>query len=1070
MYMGKWRIALVTVAALLLGACFDDDHKPPPHSGGSGSSGIGASGGTVNGPEGTRIVVPSGALSSNTPLAITRSNTGAPPLPSAVTALGPMFAFTPHGTTFAQPVTVTVPFDPTLVTAEMTPRLYKTNATQSAWDVVPGATMDGSAMHGQVTSFSYLVVAGEPPPVPVPVVGVHRLWTMERFSRNGFELFGDVGHDDTGEAHETRVLGSARMTEDGMPADAIASIYSSPTGNTFWAEIRSPAEILTQDEVGVGGRTELQQVQWFRKLTPDATLRFKITYVSLQAMDYDPRPPRGNFTEHAQAEMSITAFDEKDGKAFFHRDGKALLIATFGGSDRFVWSETPKSLWRVSQFEHDDDVDGSGARAFARLKNSQPIYVVIPLDGIDVGESFSVATRVIVEALDLRQTESFASAFLKDPQGSGGNEIEFTGLELLPPQAHSFTIPELEPAPECTHQTRPEAGLFSLSSSAYETIETPMRGAVVLVTRTGGAEGYVSARITTSDGSAIAGEDYASVSSLVVFDDGEGGERGVFIPIAVDAVAEPDEQLQITLSEPRGCAALGDTTSATLTIVDDDRQDELPETYSVGGTVSGLVGSGLTIEEARSGVQLTPTNGAFTFDYGYPDLATYDVRVVTQPTNPIQTCTVENGGGAISATDVTNVAITCVTPAPTGSLDVSFGDGGKVTANLPGGARSVALQADGRIVVTGNRRLMRFNTNGSLDTTFGANGTVNVVFDGSTLDDTLDVAVQPDQKIVVVGHTRVGAQDDFGIARFNPDGSPDSTFSVDGWTSVPVFDDDPNGTTTAAVDRAYKVLVQPDGKILVAGHGAYRINTPTAVSTMNSFAIVRLNADGTLDPTFDGDGRASSSLGGLGAALAYAAVLQPDGKIVLGGRNGTPTADADIGLARFNADGSIDGSLGSSNGYANVDVFGRWDEIADLALDANGNILATAQVVSPAHDSRFKFTLLRFAGDGRLLGSEVTPIGPSDDNSRAIALQSDGRILIAGSASSSTVTDFGIVRHNPDGSLDTTFGTNGVVTVDFFNALDGANDVVVQPDGKILVVGVTRSGSSNILGMVRIEP
>jgi len=108
---------------------------------------------------GAQVVIPSGALSAATPIAVTRTSAGAPALPAGVTAFGPMFAFTPHGTSFAVPATITVPFDPASVPAGRTPRLFKTNAAQSGWQEVPGATVQGSTMSGQISGFSYAVVA-----------------------------------------------------------------------------------------------------------------------------------------------------------------------------------------------------------------------------------------------------------------------------------------------------------------------------------------------------------------------------------------------------------------------------------------------------------------------------------------------------------------------------------------------------------------------------------------------------------------------------------------------------------------------------------------------------------------------------------------------------------------------------------------------------------------------------------------------------------------------------------------------------------------------------------------------
>src|SRR5262249_39057237 len=134
-------------------------HPTPQQDAGSGA-GIGPAGGTANGPSGAQVTIPPGALSVLTPIAVTQSSNGAPSLTTGFVPFGSTFAFTPHGTSFAVPVTITVPFDPASVPVGTSPRLFKTNASQTAWDEVPGATVEGSAMKGQVSGFSFAVVAG----------------------------------------------------------------------------------------------------------------------------------------------------------------------------------------------------------------------------------------------------------------------------------------------------------------------------------------------------------------------------------------------------------------------------------------------------------------------------------------------------------------------------------------------------------------------------------------------------------------------------------------------------------------------------------------------------------------------------------------------------------------------------------------------------------------------------------------------------------------------------------------------------------------------------------------------
>jgi len=147
----------VAATALGLGACGGgggDDPAPP-----AVTSGIGPAGGTVSGPSGAQVVVPPGALAATTAIGVAQSSAGAPALPAGLPTFGAVFAFTPHGTTFAVPVTITVPFDPASVPAGALPTVYKTDATQTSWQPVPGGTLNGSTLSVQVTGFSYAAVA-----------------------------------------------------------------------------------------------------------------------------------------------------------------------------------------------------------------------------------------------------------------------------------------------------------------------------------------------------------------------------------------------------------------------------------------------------------------------------------------------------------------------------------------------------------------------------------------------------------------------------------------------------------------------------------------------------------------------------------------------------------------------------------------------------------------------------------------------------------------------------------------------------------------------------------------------
>ena len=189
----------------------------------------------------------------------------------------------------------------------------------------------------------------------------------------------------------------------------------------------------------------------------------------------------------------------------------------------------------------------------------------------------------------------------------------------------------------------------------------------------------------------------------------------------------------------------------------------------------------------------------------------------------------------------------------------------------------------------GSFGLARYNTDGSLDTTFGGDGRVINSF--SYRDDARAVAVQGDGKIVVVGRAQLGKYD-FLVVRYNADGSLDTTFDGDGWVTTDF---------AGSHDRAYAVTLQTDGKIVVAGSALLG-------PTINDFALARYNSDGSLDTSFDGDGRATTSFHPAGSNdFAYDVAVQTDGKIVAAGY--TWSDGGAFALARYNSDGSLDTSF-----------------------------------------------------------------------------------------------------------------------------------------------------------------
>ncbi len=376
--------------------------------------------------------------------------------------------------------------------------------------------------------------------------------------------------------------------------------------------------------------------------------------------------------------------------------------------------------------------------------------------------------------------------------------------------------------------------------------------------------------------------------------------------------------------------------------------------------------------------------------------------------------------------------------AAPGDLDATFGIGGKVVPPYLEFGGDVAVQADGKIVVVGDNAgvLARYNIAGLLDTSFGNDGIAINYF--PVVGPASAIAIQADGKIVVAGSAcTFGSICDFGIVRYNTDGSPDTSFDGDGSVIVDMGN----------YDFINDLAIQPDGKIVVVG------GSGIAGSRIFSFAAARLNSDGSLDVSFGGDGRVITSLRSFSFADSGGAsgvILQPDGKIVAVGSSGGSNSTNDFALVRYNTDGSLDASFdGDGKVITAVSSFG--DVATDVAVQADGRIVAAGYAPNLA-------VLVRYTANGSLDASfdgdgiVRTDIGTYDFFS-SVAIQSDGKIVAGGYNS-----EFVVARYKPEGSLDTTFGGDGIVSTNFdiygyLGSYGGVSGLAIQPDGKIIVVG-----------------
>jgi uncharacterized delta-60 repeat protein len=414
-------------------------------------------------------------------------------------------------------------------------------------------------------------------------------------------------------------------------------------------------------------------------------------------------------------------------------------------------------------------------------------------------------------------------------------------------------------------------------------------------------------------------------------------------------------------------------------------------------------------------------------------------------------------------------AATLPTPASAaGELDSSFGTGGFVTTNLGGyeTADYAAVQTDGRIVVVGGAAqgtgpsfladisLLRYRADGALDTAFGNGGKVILDF-GDTADVPTGVCLQADGKIVVVGtsYSPTTEADDLVLARFNADGTPDASYGTGGRVKVNLKSPLPAYTVTA--------LIQPDGRVIAAGI-VYTSDDPQPFDS--NFFATRFKTDGTLDTTFGTQGRATVDI--MDFDIVTGIALQADGRIVLAGvagvnpNTGAPTNS--FALARLKADGTPDPTF-DGDGRLTTPFFGR-DYANGVAVQSDGKIVVAGEAGgTEANFTEPDFALARYETNGALdasFGTEgrvTLDFNSGSDTAIGVANAPGGRLIVGGYT---YPTDhavgplFAVARLNADGSPDNTYGTGGRVTTLFpggFRAF--ARGMTTQPDGKLILVG-----------------
>jgi uncharacterized delta-60 repeat protein len=402
----------------------------------------------------------------------------------------------------------------------------------------------------------------------------------------------------------------------------------------------------------------------------------------------------------------------------------------------------------------------------------------------------------------------------------------------------------------------------------------------------------------------------------------------------------------------------------------------------------------------------------------------------------------------LGGTLLLSLLIYTIALAAAGDLDTTFSGDGKLTTDISGNSNNsawgVAINA-GKIIVVGEHggagadfAVVRYlATDGALDTSFSGDG--KVLTDFGDFERARGVAVQSDGKIVVVGETCDGSWVcDLAVARYRVSGALDGTFDGDGKVEID-FGGGNNGTLKG-------VVIQPDGKIVIAG---YMYN-----GSNYDFAVYRLNSDGSLDNTFSGDGRAQIAFASGRNDTGVDLVLVSSKIVVAGYTCDGSGENCNMAVLRLNANGTQDTSF-SSDGWA-VANFGGEDRGWAIAAQTDDKIVVAGRKKT-ADDTYFALARFNtngtldttFSSDGKVT-TNLTSVQWDDAN--AITIQANGRILVAGTTGVSAAKDFALVRYRSNGALDTSFSGDGIVTTHFYSD-EYAFGMALHSNGKILVVG-----------------
>lgn len=511
------------------------------------------------------------------------------------------------------------------------------------------------------------------------------------------------------------------------------------------------------------------------------------------------------------------------------------------------------------------------------------------------------------------------------------------------------------------------------------------------------------------------------------------GEAGV-VPPSPDGSSSTDGGTDSSVDAPPAVPGFSVEVASTADVVQGGSFQILVTVTRTGGLTAPI---DVSLDSPPAGFTATPFTIAPGETSGSLAIATSSSVVPGTST----AVTVRATAGDLSTDKSVGVAI----HGPSGQLDTTFGDAGLtgVPNVAPYGTIQAALTPDGKIVTATTLSngtdwdmvVTRFSSDGSVDTTFGVDGTAKIDFGGYDFANAL--AVQPDGKIVVVGQS----SSVWAVARLDTTGALDTTFDGDGKVLT---------TTFSAYGYPYGLTVTPAGKIVVVGWSQGSI-------------VVRYESDGSLDTTFNASGGVLTDFPGSDSLQAVH--VGASGITVAG------IANNDFLVARYTDDGALDTTF-NGTGSRTVDFGTGGDWATSVAVAAQGAIVALGTATVPGNIAKIGVTRLTSTGelDTTFATTGFTTIGgPNGDQGYALALQYDGKILGAGAGLTPNGSDFYTFRLLTDGTLDPSFNGTGKTYVDLGTTADAVRALLPTTDGRFYAVG--RAGAPvNGIAIARYWP